>query len=145
MFINDKQELTVNYKQKCLCSSNNISIIQHLAPFPYLFVFDHQGGWEHISVRGNSAEAPRAPYPSTAGHPRSPGPPQPPTQANGNAVGVQRLPIFSSSSSFSSPLFVPGSTFVSSDHSHGLLSLHVKGMHNHATEFILKILVGFDS
>uniref|UniRef100_A0A7N6AVC0 Tectonin beta-propeller repeat-containing protein 1 n=1 Tax=Anabas testudineus TaxID=64144 RepID=A0A7N6AVC0_ANATE len=46
------------------------------------------GGWEHISVRGNAAEAPRAPHPSTAGPPRSPVPPRPPTQVNGNAVVV---------------------------------------------------------
>ncbi|XP_040918041.1 tectonin beta-propeller repeat-containing protein 1 [Toxotes jaculatrix] len=46
------------------------------------------GGWEHISVRGNSAEAPRAPHPPPAGPPRSPLPPRPPTQVNGNAVGV---------------------------------------------------------
>ncbi|XP_035036105.2 tectonin beta-propeller repeat-containing protein 1 isoform X3 [Hippoglossus stenolepis] len=46
------------------------------------------GGWEHISVRGNSAEAPRAPHPPPAGPPRSPLPPRPPTQANGNVVGV---------------------------------------------------------
>ncbi|XP_031727989.1 tectonin beta-propeller repeat-containing protein 1 isoform X2 [Anarrhichthys ocellatus] len=43
------------------------------------------GGWEHISVRGNSAEAPRAPHPPPVGAPRSP---LPPTQVNGNAVGV---------------------------------------------------------
>ncbi|XP_068575081.1 tectonin beta-propeller repeat-containing protein 1 isoform X3 [Cebidichthys violaceus] len=46
------------------------------------------GGWEHISVRGNSAEAPRAPHPPPVGAPRSPLPPRPPTQVNGNAVGV---------------------------------------------------------
>uniref|UniRef100_A0A665W0J0 Tectonin beta-propeller repeat-containing protein 1 n=1 Tax=Echeneis naucrates TaxID=173247 RepID=A0A665W0J0_ECHNA len=47
------------------------------------------GGWEHISVRGNSAEAPRAPHPLLpAGPPRSPLPPRPLTQVNGNAVGV---------------------------------------------------------
>ncbi|XP_053193929.1 tectonin beta-propeller repeat-containing protein 1 isoform X1 [Scomber japonicus] len=46
------------------------------------------GGWEHISVRGNSVEAPRAPHPPPAGSSRSPVPPQPPTQVNGNAVGV---------------------------------------------------------
>uniref|UniRef100_A0A3B4TWI6 Tectonin beta-propeller repeat-containing protein 1 n=1 Tax=Seriola dumerili TaxID=41447 RepID=A0A3B4TWI6_SERDU len=47
------------------------------------------GGWEHVSVRGNSAEAPRAPHPPPpAGPPRSPLPPRPPTQVNGNAVGV---------------------------------------------------------
>ncbi|XP_051243242.1 tectonin beta-propeller repeat-containing protein 1 isoform X2 [Dicentrarchus labrax] len=47
------------------------------------------GGWEHISVRGNSAEAPRAPHPPPIGSPRSPLPPRPPSeQVNGNAVGV---------------------------------------------------------
>uniref|UniRef100_A0A7N8WVZ1 Tectonin beta-propeller repeat-containing protein 1 n=1 Tax=Mastacembelus armatus TaxID=205130 RepID=A0A7N8WVZ1_9TELE len=46
------------------------------------------GGWEHISVRGNSAEAPRAPYPPPAGPPRSPLPTQPRIQVNGNAVGL---------------------------------------------------------
>ncbi|CAK6964823.1 tectonin beta-propeller repeat-containing protein 1 isoform X1 [Scomber scombrus] len=46
------------------------------------------GGWEHISVRGNSVEAPRAPHPPPAGSSRIPLPPQPPTQVNGNAVGV---------------------------------------------------------
>uniref|UniRef100_A0A3Q3GQ88 Tectonin beta-propeller repeat-containing protein 1 n=1 Tax=Labrus bergylta TaxID=56723 RepID=A0A3Q3GQ88_9LABR len=47
------------------------------------------GGWEHISVRGNSAEAPRAPHLPAAGPPRSPLPHQrPPAQVNGNAVGV---------------------------------------------------------
>ncbi|KAM9394301.1 tectonin beta-propeller repeat-containing protein 1 [Pholidichthys leucotaenia] len=46
------------------------------------------GGWEHISVRGNSAEAPRGPIPPLAGAPRSPVPPRAPTQANGNAVCV---------------------------------------------------------
>ncbi|XP_041828608.1 tectonin beta-propeller repeat-containing protein 1 isoform X1 [Melanotaenia boesemani] len=46
------------------------------------------GGWEHISVRGNSAEAPRAPHPPPAGPPRSPVPQRPSTQANGNAVCV---------------------------------------------------------
>uniref|UniRef100_A0A8C3ARJ0 Tectonin beta-propeller repeat-containing protein 1 n=1 Tax=Cyclopterus lumpus TaxID=8103 RepID=A0A8C3ARJ0_CYCLU len=40
------------------------------------------GGWEHVSVRGNSAEAPRAPLPPPVG------PPPPPTQVNGTAVGV---------------------------------------------------------
>uniref|UniRef100_A0A8C9ZRM2 Tectonin beta-propeller repeat-containing protein 1 n=1 Tax=Sander lucioperca TaxID=283035 RepID=A0A8C9ZRM2_SANLU len=44
------------------------------------------GGWEHISVRGNSVEAPRAPHPAPVGPPRSPLPPRP--QVNGNAVGV---------------------------------------------------------
>ncbi|XP_063761048.1 tectonin beta-propeller repeat-containing protein 1 isoform X2 [Eleginops maclovinus] len=49
------------------------------------------GGWEHISVRGNSVEAPRAPHIPAVGPPRSPHsplPPQPPTQVNGRAVGV---------------------------------------------------------
>uniref|UniRef100_A0A4W6DU58 Tectonin beta-propeller repeat-containing protein 1 n=1 Tax=Lates calcarifer TaxID=8187 RepID=A0A4W6DU58_LATCA len=46
------------------------------------------GGWEHISVRGNSAEAPRPPHPPPVGSPRSPFPMRPPTQVNGNAVGV---------------------------------------------------------
>uniref|UniRef100_UPI0037E95D12 tectonin beta-propeller repeat-containing protein 1 n=1 Tax=Semicossyphus pulcher TaxID=241346 RepID=UPI0037E95D12 len=46
------------------------------------------GGWEHISVRGNASEAPRAPHPAPAGLPRSPLPPRPPAQVNGNAVGV---------------------------------------------------------
>ncbi|XP_029013635.1 tectonin beta-propeller repeat-containing protein 1 isoform X2 [Betta splendens] len=46
------------------------------------------GGWEHISVRGNSSEAPRAPHPATAGPPRSPAPLRPLTQPNGNAVSV---------------------------------------------------------
>ncbi|KAM7386786.1 hypothetical protein PAMA_009419 [Pampus argenteus] len=49
------------------------------------------GGWEHISVRGNSAEAPRAPYPpplAPAVSSHSPLPLRPPTQVNGNAVGV---------------------------------------------------------
>ncbi|KAJ4932313.1 hypothetical protein JOQ06_010737 [Pogonophryne albipinna] len=43
------------------------------------------GGWEHISVRGNSVEAPRAPHVPAVGPPRSP---LPPTQVNGSAVGV---------------------------------------------------------
>ncbi|XP_040048008.2 tectonin beta-propeller repeat-containing protein 1 [Gasterosteus aculeatus] len=43
------------------------------------------GGWEHISVRGNSAEAPRGPHPGPVGAPRSP---LPPAQVNGSAVGV---------------------------------------------------------
>ncbi|XP_056143993.1 tectonin beta-propeller repeat-containing protein 1 [Lampris incognitus] len=46
------------------------------------------GGWEHISVRGNSTEAPRPSHPAPAANLRSPLPPRPPTQANGNAVGV---------------------------------------------------------
>ncbi|XP_010770134.1 tectonin beta-propeller repeat-containing protein 1 isoform X1 [Notothenia coriiceps] len=46
------------------------------------------GGWEHISVRGNSVEAPRAPHVPAVGPPRSPLPPRPPTQVNGSAVGV---------------------------------------------------------
>ncbi|KAK5885084.1 hypothetical protein CesoFtcFv8_018832 [Champsocephalus esox] len=46
------------------------------------------GGWEHISVRGNSVEAPRAPHVPAAGPPRSPLPPLPLTQVNGSAVGV---------------------------------------------------------
>ncbi|KAM6957068.1 tectonin beta-propeller repeat-containing protein 1 [Aplochiton taeniatus] len=50
------------------------------------------GGWEHISVRGNSTEAPRAPHPVPAllpsGAPRSPLPARPPAQVNGNAVVV---------------------------------------------------------
>ncbi|KAM4597892.1 tectonin beta-propeller repeat-containing protein 1 [Polymixia lowei] len=46
------------------------------------------GGWEHISVRGNSTEAPRHPQPAPAGTPRSPVTPRPQTQVNGNAVGV---------------------------------------------------------
>ncbi|KAM8844684.1 tectonin beta-propeller repeat-containing protein 1 isoform 1-T2 [Spinachia spinachia] len=41
------------------------------------------GGWEHISVRGNSAEAPRDPHPAPVGAPRSP---LPPAQVNGSAV-----------------------------------------------------------
>ncbi|KAK5914149.1 hypothetical protein CgunFtcFv8_008609 [Champsocephalus gunnari] len=46
------------------------------------------GGWEHISVRGNSVEAPRAPHVPAVGPPRSPLPPLPLTQVNGSAVGV---------------------------------------------------------
>lgn len=46
-----------------------------------------QGGWEHISVRGNSVEAPRARHPPAAS-PRSPLPPQRQTKANGDAGGV---------------------------------------------------------
>ncbi|KAL6102846.1 tecpr1 [Pungitius sinensis] len=46
------------------------------------------GGWEHISVRGNSAEAPRGPHPAPVGAPRSPLPPRRPAQVNGSAVGV---------------------------------------------------------
>uniref|UniRef100_UPI003AAC6F0C tectonin beta-propeller repeat-containing protein 1 n=1 Tax=Centroberyx gerrardi TaxID=166262 RepID=UPI003AAC6F0C len=46
------------------------------------------GGWEHLSVRGNSTEAPRPPHPAPAGLPRSPLPSRPNTQVNGNAVGV---------------------------------------------------------
>ncbi|XP_008327866.1 tectonin beta-propeller repeat-containing protein 1 [Cynoglossus semilaevis] len=46
------------------------------------------GGWEHISVRGNSAEAPRGSLPAAAGSPRSPLPRRIPSQVNGNAVGV---------------------------------------------------------
>ncbi|XP_032392305.1 tectonin beta-propeller repeat-containing protein 1 [Etheostoma spectabile] len=46
------------------------------------------GGWEHISVRGNSVEPPRAPHPAPVGPPRSPLPQRPPTQVNGNAVVV---------------------------------------------------------
>uniref|UniRef100_A0A672G688 Tectonin beta-propeller repeat-containing protein 1 n=1 Tax=Salarias fasciatus TaxID=181472 RepID=A0A672G688_SALFA len=46
------------------------------------------GGWEHISVRGNSAEAPRGPHPLPAGPPRSPAPQRSPAQVNGNAVCV---------------------------------------------------------
>ncbi|XP_030592180.1 tectonin beta-propeller repeat-containing protein 1 [Archocentrus centrarchus] len=46
------------------------------------------GGWEHISVRGNSAEAPRGPHPPLAGPSRSPVLPQRPTQVNGNAMCV---------------------------------------------------------
>ncbi|XP_068192159.1 tectonin beta-propeller repeat-containing protein 1 isoform X1 [Antennarius striatus] len=46
------------------------------------------GGWEHISVRGNSVEAPRAPHPPQAAPPRGPLLAPPPAQANGNAVGV---------------------------------------------------------
>ncbi|XP_029692376.1 tectonin beta-propeller repeat-containing protein 1 isoform X1 [Takifugu rubripes] len=45
------------------------------------------GGWEHISVRGNSVEAPRTRHPPAAS-PRSPLPPQRPAQVNGNAGGV---------------------------------------------------------
>ncbi|XP_075994938.1 tectonin beta-propeller repeat-containing protein 1 isoform X2 [Genypterus blacodes] len=44
------------------------------------------GGWEHISVRGNAAEAPRPPHPpAPAGPPRSP---LRPAQVNGSAVRV---------------------------------------------------------
>uniref|UniRef100_A0A667YA82 Tectonin beta-propeller repeat-containing protein 1 n=1 Tax=Myripristis murdjan TaxID=586833 RepID=A0A667YA82_9TELE len=46
------------------------------------------GGWEHISVRGNSTEAPRPAHPAPAGLPRSPVPPRQQPQANGNIVGV---------------------------------------------------------
>ncbi|KAM9745169.1 tectonin beta-propeller repeat-containing protein 1 [Menidia menidia] len=46
------------------------------------------GGWEHISVRGNSAEAPRGPHPPAPGSSRSPAPQRAPAQANGNAVCV---------------------------------------------------------
>lgn len=46
------------------------------------------GGWEHISVRGNSAEAPRGPHPPPAGPSRSPAPQRPPAQVNGSAVCV---------------------------------------------------------
>uniref|UniRef100_A0A1A7X5Q0 Tectonin beta-propeller repeat-containing protein 1 n=2 Tax=Iconisemion striatum TaxID=60296 RepID=A0A1A7X5Q0_9TELE len=41
------------------------------------------GGWENISVRGNSAEPPRGPHPPPAGPSRSPAP-----QVNGSAVCV---------------------------------------------------------
>lgn len=41
-----------------------------------------------------------------------------------------------------SSLFVPGSASVSSDHSHRLLSLHVKGMHNNSAEFRLYLTAG---
>lgn len=47
-----------------------------------------QGGWEHISVRGNSVEAPRARPPPPVASSRSPLPPQRQTQVNGNAGGV---------------------------------------------------------
>ncbi|XP_049416326.1 tectonin beta-propeller repeat-containing protein 1 [Epinephelus fuscoguttatus] len=59
-----------------------------MQPKGQLWDYGIGGGWEHISVRGNSAEAPRTPHPAPVGSPRSPLPPRPPTQVNGNAVGV---------------------------------------------------------
>ncbi|XP_034046238.1 tectonin beta-propeller repeat-containing protein 1 isoform X2 [Thalassophryne amazonica] len=46
------------------------------------------GGWEHLSVRGNSAEAPRVSLPASVTAPRSPIPSHPPPQVNGTAVSV---------------------------------------------------------
>uniref|UniRef100_A0A3B5AZT0 Tectonin beta-propeller repeat-containing protein 1 n=1 Tax=Stegastes partitus TaxID=144197 RepID=A0A3B5AZT0_9TELE len=46
------------------------------------------GGWEHISVRGNSSEAPRGAQPPPGGPSRSPAPQRPPAQVNGSAVVV---------------------------------------------------------
>uniref|UniRef100_A0A3P9L6E1 Tectonin beta-propeller repeat-containing protein 1 n=1 Tax=Oryzias latipes TaxID=8090 RepID=A0A3P9L6E1_ORYLA len=43
------------------------------------------GGWEHISVRGNSVEAPRSPHPPPLGPARSPAPQR---TVNGSAVCV---------------------------------------------------------
>lgn len=55
-------------------------------PITQVFVF--QGGWEHISVRGNSAERIRGPNPPPGGPSRSPALQQPATQVNGGAVCV---------------------------------------------------------
>lgn len=76
---NVQRKLADSYEDACRC---------HFQVRSHLRVFDFQGGWEHISVRGNSAEAPRAPHPPPVGPPRSPLPPRPLTQVNGNAVGV---------------------------------------------------------
>ncbi|XP_075880246.1 tectonin beta-propeller repeat-containing protein 1 [Nelusetta ayraudi] len=46
------------------------------------------GGWEHISVRGNSVEAPRVPHTPAPGPAQSPLPQRAATQANGSAVEV---------------------------------------------------------
>ncbi|XP_038125125.1 tectonin beta-propeller repeat-containing protein 1 isoform X1 [Cyprinodon tularosa] len=46
------------------------------------------GGWEHISVRGNSAEPLRVPHLPPSGPPRSPALQHPATQVNGSAVCV---------------------------------------------------------
>uniref|UniRef100_A0A3Q2NRW5 Tectonin beta-propeller repeat-containing protein 1 n=1 Tax=Fundulus heteroclitus TaxID=8078 RepID=A0A3Q2NRW5_FUNHE len=46
------------------------------------------GGWEHISVRGNSAEPLRGPHAPPGGPPSSPAVQRPATQVNGSAVCV---------------------------------------------------------
>ncbi|XP_054891792.1 tectonin beta-propeller repeat-containing protein 1 [Poeciliopsis prolifica] len=46
------------------------------------------GGWEHISVRGNSAEPLRGPVPPPGGPSRSPAPQRPAAQVNGSALCV---------------------------------------------------------
>ncbi|XP_019745397.1 tectonin beta-propeller repeat-containing protein 1 isoform X2 [Hippocampus comes] len=59
-----------------------------MQPKGQLWDYGIGGGWEHISVRANSVEAPRTQHPlSTAPPPPSPRRPLPP-RANGAAVGV---------------------------------------------------------
>lgn len=59
-----------------------------MQPKGHSWDFGLGGGWEHITVRGNSVEAPRTNTASSSGSPRSPLPSRLPKQENGNAVGV---------------------------------------------------------
>ncbi|XP_020793345.2 tectonin beta-propeller repeat-containing protein 1 [Boleophthalmus pectinirostris] len=58
-----------------------------MQPKGHSWDFGIGGGWEHITVRGNSAEAPRT-HPPPSGPPRSPVPQRLPSLENGSAVGV---------------------------------------------------------